>query len=76
MVDECPQSIINYFESKAIHALLWIQLLLSLASIAVVVYTVAFKLHRSWFEGVFKETLYALYFFILWHSTLLVLLQV
>ncbi|GMR43177.1 hypothetical protein PMAYCL1PPCAC_13372, partial [Pristionchus mayeri] len=76
MSDQCPQTIVNYFESKAISALLWMQLLISLASIAVVVYTVVFKLHKSWFEGVFKETLYALYFFILWHSALLVLLQV
>ncbi|GMR43173.1 hypothetical protein PMAYCL1PPCAC_13368, partial [Pristionchus mayeri] len=30
------------------------ELLLSIASIIVVVYTVVFKLHKSWFEGVFK----------------------
>ncbi|GMR40561.1 hypothetical protein PMAYCL1PPCAC_10756, partial [Pristionchus mayeri] len=76
MADSCSQLVVDYYESTAIHALLWTQLVLSLGAIFVVAYTIMFQLHKSWFEGVFQETLYALYFFILWHSILLVVLLI
>ncbi|GMR40126.1 hypothetical protein PMAYCL1PPCAC_10321, partial [Pristionchus mayeri] len=40
-----------------------------------VIYTIVFHLRKSWFEGVFKEALYSLYFCILWHDVFTVILN-
>lgn len=87
----CARVVLDYFTYTPFHLLQWTQVtifqneieylldsqvLFSFASVIVVVYTIVVYLRKSWFEGVFKETVYALYFLILWHAVLTIILQV